>query len=387
MVSKTGLRRSMRQERVRVMDHPPGSVPAQRRTTLVAFLVLLIAVMVLAVLMVLPYVLAVTMGGILAVLAQPVFQWLTGHHVTPRVAAAIVVLGVVLVIIAPLSFFVTKAIQQGIAIGQGLAEGGVSLRSLLDHVSGWAPIETMIGSPEAFETQARRWMQSAGMGATATILGLAAHLPNLVLQLALASIAGFFLLVDGHRFLCWMTDKLPIAADVQVKVMQSFQETAISVIWATLAAAAAQSAVMLLSYLTLDVPAAFLAAGATFLFAWIPLVGCSPVWLAGAIYLYAQDAMLKALLMVVCGLLAGLVDNFVRPMILKGRSKMHPLVSLVAIFGGIEMFGIMGIFLGPILAAVLIALLQIWPEVGYRFGLLSGAKVGEFQPGSDRSAS
>src|SRR4030095_3713822 len=160
------------------MDHPPGSMPAPRRTTLVAFLVLLSAVMVLTVLMVLPYVLAVTMGGILAVLAQPVFQWLTGHHVTPRVAAAVVVLGVVLVIIAPLSFFVTKAIQQRIAIGNRLADGGVSVRSLLDHVSGWAPIETLIGSPDAFETQARRWMQSAGTAATATIGGLGAHLPN-----------------------------------------------------------------------------------------------------------------------------------------------------------------------------------------------------------------
>jgi len=74
---------------------------------------------------------------------------------------------------------------------------------------------------------------------------------------------------------------------------------------------------MLLSYLALGVPAASLAAGATFLFAWIPLVGSSPVWLAGAIYLYAQDAMLKAILMVVCGLIAGLVDNFVRPLILE----------------------------------------------------------------------
>jgi predicted PurR-regulated permease PerM len=369
------------------MDNPPGSAPAQRRTTLVAFLVLLIAVMIITVLMVLPYVLAVTMGGILAVLSQPVFQWLKGHHVTPRVAAAVVVLGVVLVLIAPLSFFVTTAIQQGIAIGQGLAEGGFSLRSLLDHISGWAPIETLIGSPEAFENEARRWIQSAGAGATATILGLAAHLPSIVLQLALASIACFFLLVDGPRFLGWMTDKIPIAADVRVQVVQSFQETAISVIWATLAAAAAQSAVMLLSYLTLGVPAAFLAAGATFLFAWIPLVGCSPVWLVGALYLYSQDAMLKAILMVVFGLMAGVVDNVVRPMILKGRSKMHPLVSLVAIFGGIEMFGIMGIFLGPILAAVLIALLQIWPEVGQRFGLLPGSKGGEFQPRSDRSSS
>jgi predicted PurR-regulated permease PerM len=343
--------------------------------------------MVITALMVLPYVLAVTMGGILALLSQPVFQWLKGHHVKPRIAAAVVVLGVVLVIIAPLSFIVTTAIQQGIAIGQGLAEGGFSFRSLLDRVSGWALIETMIGSPEAFENQARRWMQSAGTGATATILGLAAHLPNLVLQLALASIAGFFLLVDGHRLLCWMTDKIPIATDVRVQVVQSFQETAISVIWATIAAAAAQSVVMLLSYFILGVPAAFLAAGATFLFAWIPLVGSSPVWLAGAIYLYSQDAMLKAILMVVFGLMTGLVDNFVRPMILQGRSKMHPLVSLVAIFGGMEMFGIMGIFLGPILAAVLIALLQIWPEVGHRFGLLPGSKGGEVRPRSDGSSS
>jgi predicted PurR-regulated permease PerM len=369
------------------MDHPPGSESAQRRTTLVAFLVLLMAVLAITGLMVLPYVLAVTMGGILALLARPVFQWLQGHHVPPRVAAALVVLGVVLVLMAPLAFFVTKAIQQGIALGQGLAADGVSLRSLLDHVSRWAPIERLLGSPEAFEPQARRWIQSAGTRATAMILGLAAYLPNLVLQGALASIACFFLLVDGSRFRRWMTDKIPIAADVRVHVVQAFQETAISVIWATLAAAAAQSAVMLLIYLTLGVPAAFLAAGATFLFAWIPLVGSSPVWLAGAIYLYAQETILKAILMVVFGLMTGIVDNVVRAMILKGRSKMHPLVSLVAIFGGIEMFGIMGIFLGPILAAILIALLQLWPAIGQRFGLLPSSQGGTFHPRSERSAS
>ncbi|MCM2324552.1 MAG: AI-2E family transporter, partial [Oligoflexia bacterium] len=69
------------------------------------------------------------------------------------------------------------------------------------------------------------------------------------------------------------------------------------------------------------------------------------------------------------GLITGIVDNFVRPMVLKGRSKMHPLVSLVAIFGGIGMFGITGVFIGPIVAAILISLLQIWPDVGRRFGI------------------
>ena len=369
------------------MNHPPRSMPAQRRTTLVAFLVLLLAVLTLTVFMVLPYVLAVTMGGILALLARPVFQWLQGHHLPPRVAAALVVLGVVLVLIVPLAVVVTKAVQQGLALGHSLAADGVSMHSLLDHVSGWAPIARLLGSPAAVEAQARGWLQSAGTRATTMLVGLAAHVPNLVLQGALVALACFFLLVDGPRFRRWMSDKIPIAADVRGQVGQVCQETAISVIWATLAAAAAQSVVMLLTYLLLGVPAAFVAAGAAFLCAWIPLVGSSPVWLVGALYLSAQHALVKALPMVVSGLLAGILDNVVRALLLKGRSKMHPLVSLVAIFGGIEMFGILGIFLGPILAAVLLALLQLWPAIGQRYGLLPDAQGGALPPRSERSAS
>src|SRR5262249_49083757 len=138
--------------------------------------------------MVLPYVLAVTMGGILALLARPVFQWLQGHHLPPRVAAALVVLGVVLVLMVPLAFVVTKAVQQGLALGPGPPAAGVLLPSLLAPVSGWAPIARLLGSPAAVEAQARGWLHSAGTRATATLVGLAAHLPNLVLQGALVAL-------------------------------------------------------------------------------------------------------------------------------------------------------------------------------------------------------
>ncbi|MEO5968533.1 MAG: AI-2E family transporter, partial [Bdellovibrionia bacterium] len=108
----------------------------------------------------------------------------------------------------------------------------------------------------------------------------------------------------------------------------------------------------------------------TFIFAWIPIVGSSPVWLVGALYLYLKGSIAKTILMIVFGLITGVVDNIVRPMVLKGRGEMHPFVSLVAIIGGVGTFGIMGVFIGPILMAVLISLLQIWPAVGSRFGLL-----------------
>jgi predicted PurR-regulated permease PerM len=73
--------------------------------------------------------------------------------------------------------------------------------------------------------------------------------------------------------------------------------------------------------------------------------------------------------MIVIGILTSLVDNFVRPIVLRGRGEMHPLVSLVAIFGGIQMFGLFGVFFGPILAAIVITLMTVWPMVGRRGGL------------------
>ena len=140
-------------------------------------------------------------------------------------------------------------------------------------------------------------------------------------------------------------------------------------IWATVAAAGAQAVVMFFSFLLLGVPGAFLAGGATFVFAWIPFIGSVPVWIAGAIYLYTQDSMSLVITMIVLGMFTGIIDNYIRPLVLKGRDEVHPLVSLVSIFGGIAMFGIVGVFVGPVFTATLISLLQIWPTVGKRFGL------------------
>lgn len=117
-------------------------------------------------------------------------------------------------------------------------------------------------------------------------------------------------------------------------------------------------------------PGRFLAAGATFIFAWIPLVGSAPVWIFGMIYLYAQGSLTRMFFMLAAGIITGVADNLVRPAVLKGRSDMHPLVSLLAIFGGLRFFGILGVFLGPILAGALTAVLQIWPVIGRRFGVL-----------------
>lgn len=98
-------------------------------------------------------------------------------------------------------------------------------------------------------------------------------------------------------------------------------KSAVAAIRATLISSTVASAIMLVTYLSLGVPGAFFA--------------------------------------------AGIFDNVVRPFLLKGRgvTEMHPYISLIALLGGVHLFGVLGMFLGPVLMALLLALLQVWPAV------------------------
>jgi predicted PurR-regulated permease PerM len=141
------------------------------------------------------------------------------------------------------------------------------------------------------------------------------------------------------------------------------------VVLASLAAAGAQASVTLVVFLALRVPGAFVAAGIVFVLAWLPMIGITPVYAVGAGWLFHEHGIVQVLLLVAGGFAAGVADNIVRPAVLGGRHQMHPLVSLVAIFGGIATFGLFGVLVGPILAAVFIALLDTWPIVARHCGI------------------
>ena len=70
--------------------------------------------------------------------------------------------------------------------------------------------------------------------------------------------------------------------------------------------------------------------------------------------------MVKMAAMAVVAVAAGLIDNVVRPIVLKGHGDMHPLLAMVSIFSGIQLFGILGVIFGPVVAAMLLSLLNSW---------------------------
>jgi len=91
------------------------------------------------------------------------------------------------------------------------------------------------------------------------------------------------------------------------------------------------------------------------------MVGTALVWAPWTIYLFATGSVTRAILFMVLQIvLVGGIDNVLRPLLMEGRMKMHTLVVFFSILGGIGYFGILGIFIGPLVFAIGIAFLEFY---------------------------
>jgi predicted PurR-regulated permease PerM len=285
-------------------------------------------------------------------------------------------------LVGPTTTLIVVALQQGSALASWMATSDVpAAKDILSRMAGIGFLSQLGIDEASIQESLRSMAQSMSQFAARNLLRFASEVTQIGLQGALAILAAFFFLRDGSHAVAWLVSILPMNVAIQKTIKDSFRDTVLAVVWATTAAAAAQALMMLAGFALLGIPAAFLAGGATFVFAWVPMLGSFPVWGLGLVYLLIQGAYIKALILLGIGLVTTVVDNIIRPLVLKGRSAMHPMVSLVAIFGGIEMFGVPGVFLGPILIAILLTLLKIWPVLGRESGLEFPRQTTDEQPG------
>ena len=95
----------------------------------------------------------------------------------------------------------------------------------------------------------------------------------------------------------------------------------------------------------------------------VPVVGAALVWAPAGLYLIFTGATWKGVFVLLWGVVViSAADNVVRPWVVSGKVQLHPLVLLFFILGGVEAFGFLGLFLGPVIASVLTVLFGMMRE-------------------------
>lgn len=174
----------------------------------------------------------------------------------------------------------------------------------------------------------------------------------------------FFFIRDGAGMWTMLRDLIPMSRQQKNKLFDHLAAVTRALVYGTGLTALIQGALVGISFLIVGLPSALVFGVIAALAALLPFGGTALVWIPAAIVLAAQGRWGATAFMVLWGaLLVSLVDNIVRPMLVSGRAPVSTLTVFIGVLGGIAAFGAIGLFLGPVLLALIIALLQFAQEI------------------------
>ncbi|MCE9592942.1 MAG: AI-2E family transporter [Planctomycetes bacterium] len=322
------------------------------------------------------------LATVLAVVLWPVHEWLTAKlRKRPSLSAAALAFGTALLLVAPiaaLSAFVVKEGSAGIefastfahsdGLTQLVAKLPAPLEKLANDVLAHVPEEhddasstptkdAKAGKDEGADERAT----TAGGQAVAAVGNAAKATGSLLFGAAMMLIALYFLLLHGEALVAWLDGLLPLARGQTRELLTEFKSVSYAVVVSTVVTSAVQAAAALVGYLIAQVPHPIFFTGVTFFVAFIPAVGAASVCFVAALVLFATGHPYMAVFLVAWGLLVvGLVDNLVKPLLMKSGMHMSGAIVFFALIGGLSAFGSAGLLIGPLVVALFLALLRIY---------------------------
>ena len=300
-----------------------------------------------------PFLPALTWALALAIVAHPIYDKVASRVSKPDLASALAVCLVTLIIIAPIALVTQQIASQLAAQQTGDWEQWKS--KILKHPK-LAPIVDRIEQHVNIEQELKSTVDSVQK----RLSSFARSAVEIAIQLAICLFTLFYFFRDRKRILTAARSYLPLSApefdDISARTGTMIQAT----IYGTVVVACVQGALGGVMFWILGLPAPLLWGVAMTVAAIIPVLGAFVVWAPAALYLLAEGEIWKAIILGAFGLIIiSLADNLLYPILVGKELRIHTLLVFLAILGGIAVFGMSGIVLGPVALAVTLGLLDI----------------------------
>lgn len=206
-------------------------------------------------------------------------------------------------------------------------------------------------------SQSLHWLASFGgkvfVGAIGTVLGF-------VLMVFML----FFFIRDGEEMFATARELIPMSGAYKARLFDHLAAVTRAMVLGTGLTALIQGTLVGIAFLIVDLPSPLVFGVIAVLASLLPFGGTALIWVPAAIVLATQGRWGATIFMVIWGaLLVSLVDNVVRPMLVSGRANVGTLTVFIGVLGGLAAFGAIGLFLGPVVLALCIALIRFMLEV------------------------
>jgi predicted PurR-regulated permease PerM len=315
-------------------------------------------------LMIRPFLSVLMWAAVLVIVFHPVHRRLVQRTNRPALAALLSCILVILTILVPVSLVTVAVINE---LSGALYNVQAGINYVLDPNSAvtgrllrWASNYIDVERLRSGEYLAQQ-LGGINGGLAGRTLGFIGGLIGVIVQMFFVVFTMYYLFRDGDRIFDAIKNSLPLNNKQALAIMERTKEVVGASVYGVLAIAVIQGTLGGLAFWVLGVPSAIVWGVAMTFLSMIPMLGSFLVWVPAAIYLALTGHYVKAIFLVVWGtLVIGMIDNFLRPKLVGGRTRLHELLIFFAVLGGLQVFGVLGIVLGPVVLALAMSLIEVF---------------------------
>ena len=281
-------------------------------------------------------------------------------------SAVVITLGVTVILIVPVLLLAALFVREGIAAARNIQtamEGGGygwfnhAWEWLSSHIAAEGVTVDLPGLVRQGASRAGEYM--------ATELG--AVIRNIVLflfELFVMLFALFYVLRDGDSILNQLRHLLPFEETMTDRMLAEARELIFASVTTSLVIAAVQGMLCGGAFAIVGLGSAVFWGVVMGFLSLLPVVGAWPIWIPAALWLFSTGHTVRALVLIaICGALGAAIDNILRPVLLGGRASLNGLLVFISVLGGIAVFGVLGIVLGPIVVATAVGILDVYSGI------------------------
>lgn len=301
-------------------------------------------------------------AAVLVIIFYPLYERLVVKTKRPSISAILSILLIMIVVILPIVLIslavaneLTTLVNNLETAGQKLMANPVQserIHKLLSAFQSYINIENL---KEPISKISQRVLQG-----TINVVG---GVVGAIVKIFFILFAMYYLFRDGEKIARKLPDQIPLERDRAVRILTHTREIISASVYGVLVIAIIQGTLGGLMFWFLGIPSSLVWGVLMTLLSTIPMAGAFVVWAPAAVVLALAGHWGQAVILTLWGsIVIGSIDNFVRPKLVGQKARMHELVIFFSVLGGLSVFGVLGILLGPVVVAITTALLEVLGE-------------------------
>lgn len=316
---------------------------------------------VIAILMLLPFLTALALSAITVIICYPMYRFILRYITRQRrsLAAFIATLIVFSAVVVPVSFISSLLVNEFVSFYRSIEQ------------SGQLPVDTMLSGLETslqhyipgFDINLSDQLRQSASWFAGNLGTIFAGTVSVVVTFLIAMLGSFYLFKDGERLVLWLVSVSPLKNTEDQIIMERIARSIRSVATGTVLVAILQGLIAGIGFALTGIPRPIMWGTIGALGALLPGLGTVTIMVPGVLYLLYLGHFTAALILAIWAAISIVViDNFVSPYLMSRGNNLHPFVVLLAVLGGISLFGPIGFIVGPVMISLFLVLLELYGQ-------------------------